>query len=132
MYFIKNKLIVPFIFFIVNLSMIFFFVFFSYEAYFQSDAAVSNILAKEIWQTKNLFHSEWWFVNGDIWGLGKQIFFIPFAILKVNNYFVHSFVVFIWIVLALLCIFYIFYTVTRCGEKSIILNQKPKIMDIIV
>jgi hypothetical protein len=119
MYFIKNKLIIPFIFFIVNLSMIFFFVFFSYEAYFQSDAAVSTILAKEIWQTKNLFPSEWWFVNGDIWGLGKPTFFIPFAALNINNYFVYSMVVSIWIILALLCIFYIFYKQIHCNNKEI-------------
>jgi hypothetical protein len=71
-----------------------FYIFKTYRAFFNSDAAIANILADEIVETGSFFPSHWWYVNNDLWVFYKQLLVIPWAILGKNGYFAHAFTVF--------------------------------------
>lgn len=78
-----------------SLYEISFYIFKTYRAFFNSDAAVANILAEEIVISKTLFPSHWWYVNNDLWVFYKQALVIPWVIFGKNSYFAHAFTVFV-------------------------------------
>lgn len=71
-----------------------FYIFKTYRAFFNSDAAIANILAEEIVVSGSLFPSHWWYVNNDLWVFYKQLLVIPWVLLGKNGYFAHAFSVF--------------------------------------
>ncbi len=72
-----------------------FYIFKTYRAYFNSDAAIANILAEEIVLAGSFFPDHWWYVNNDLWVFYKQALVIPWVLLGKNGYFAHAFTVFI-------------------------------------
>ncbi|MDD3342799.1 MAG: hypothetical protein PHR87_04405 [Sulfurospirillaceae bacterium] len=72
-----------------------FYIFKTYRAFFNSDAAIANILAEEIVLSGSFFPSHWWYVNNDLWVFYKQALVIPWVLLGKNGYFAHAFTVFI-------------------------------------
>ncbi|MDD2383160.1 MAG: hypothetical protein PHN18_03130 [Sulfurospirillaceae bacterium] len=72
-----------------------FYIFKTYRAFFNSDAAIANILAEEIVLEGSFFPSHWWYVNNDLWVFYKQALVIPWVLLGKNGYFAHAFTVFI-------------------------------------
>jgi len=71
-----------------------FYIFKTYRAFFNSDAAIANILAEEIVLAGSFFPSHWWYVNNDIWIFYKQLLVIPWVLAGKNGYFAHAFTVF--------------------------------------
>jgi len=71
-----------------------FYIFKTYRAFFNSDAAIANILAEEIVLAGSFFPSHWWYVNNDLWIFYKQILVIPWVLAGKNGYFAHAFTVF--------------------------------------
>lgn len=71
-----------------------FYIFKTYRAFFNSDAAIANILAEEIVVAGSVFPSHWWYVNNDLWVFYKQILVIPWVLMGKNGYFAHAFTVF--------------------------------------
>ena len=88
-------LLVALLFLGVALYEVSFYIFKTYRAYFNSDAAIANILAEEIVLSGSLFPSHWWYVNNDLWIFYKQLLVIPWVIIGKNGYFAHAFTVFI-------------------------------------
>jgi hypothetical protein len=72
-----------------------FYIFKTYRAYFNSDAAIANILAEEIVHAGTFFPTHWWYVNNDLWVFYKQLLVIPWVYLGKNGYFAHAFTVFL-------------------------------------
>ena len=71
-----------------------FYIFKTYRALFNSDAAIANILAEEIVVAGSIFPSHWWYVNNDLWVFYKQLLVIPWVLMGKNGYFAHAFTVF--------------------------------------
>ena len=71
-----------------------FYIFKTYRAFFNSDAAIANILAEEIVLAGTFFPSHWWYVNNDLWVFYKQLLVIPWVLAGKNGYFAHAFTVF--------------------------------------
>ena len=71
-----------------------FYIFKTYRAFFNSDAAIANILAEEIVLAGTFFPSHWWYVNNDLWVFYKQLLVIPWVLAGKNGYFAHAFSVF--------------------------------------
>ena len=71
-----------------------FYIFKTYRAFFNSDAAIANILAEEMVVAGSFFPSHWWYVNNDLWIFYKQILVIPWVLVGKNGYFAHAFMVF--------------------------------------
>ena len=71
-----------------------FYIFKTYRAFFNSDAAIANILAEEMVLTGTFFPSHWWYVNNDLWVFYKQLLVIPWVLAGKNGYFAHAFTVF--------------------------------------
>ena len=64
-----------------------FYIFKTYRALFNSDAAIANILAEEIVVAGSIFPSHWWYVNNDLWVFYKQLLVIPWVLMGKNGYF---------------------------------------------
>ena len=71
-----------------------FYIFKTYRAFFNSDAAIANILAEEMVLSGSFFPSHWWYVNNDLWIFYKQLLVIPWVLAGKNGYFAHAFTVF--------------------------------------
>jgi hypothetical protein len=71
-----------------------FYIFKTYRAFFNSDAAIANILAEEMVLAGSFFPSHWWYVNNDLWVFYKQLLVIPWVLVGKNGYFAHAFTVF--------------------------------------
>jgi len=67
-----------------------FYIFCTYQAFFNSDAAIANILAEEIVRTGSLFPKDWWYVNGDLWVFYKHLLLIPWVLAGENGFFAHA------------------------------------------
>ena len=67
-----------------------FYIFSSYQAFFNSDAAIANILAEEIVRTGELFPKTWWYVNDDLWVFYKHLLLIPWVMAGENSFFAHG------------------------------------------
>ena len=50
-----------------------FYIFKTYRAFFNSDAAIANVLAEEIVLSGSFFPSHWWYVNNDLWIFFKHV-----------------------------------------------------------
>ncbi|MFH1020421.1 MAG: hypothetical protein V1782_07400 [Pseudomonadota bacterium] len=72
-----------------------FYIFCSYEAFFNSDAAIANILAEEIVRAGELFPKTWWYVNDDLWVFYKHLLLIPWVMAGENGFFAHGVSVFL-------------------------------------
>ncbi|MBV5278220.1 MAG: hypothetical protein J0647_04170, partial [Campylobacteraceae bacterium] len=94
--FIKN---IPFVGAILLLSFVLyevsFYIFKTYRAFFNSDAAIANVLAEEIVLSGSFFPSHWWYVNNDLWIFFKHVLVIPWVLAEKNGYFAHAFTVFL-------------------------------------
>lgn len=94
--FVKN---IPFVGAILLLSFVLyevsFYIFKTYRAFFNSDAAIANVLAEEIVLSGSFFPSHWWYVNNDLWIFFKHVLVIPWVIAGKNGYFAHAFTVFL-------------------------------------
>jgi len=75
---------------IINIFLIIYYQAFIYKAFFNSDAAIANILAQEIFDKGSYYPKSWWYVNGDIWTLFKHTLVIPFSLLGFEAYNVHT------------------------------------------
>ena len=71
-----------------------FYIFKTYRAFFNSDAAIANILAEEMVLAGSFFPSHWWYVNNDLWIFYKQLLVIPWVLAGKNGYFAHAVTVF--------------------------------------
>ena len=67
-----------------------FYIFCSYQAFFNSDAAIANILAEEIVRTGEFFPKNWWYVNDDLWVFYKHVLLIPWVLAGENSFFAHG------------------------------------------
>lgn len=77
----------------VNVFFIVYYQAFIYRAFFNSDAAIANILAQEIINQASYYPDSWWYVNGDIWTFYKHTLAIVFTLLGFSAYNVHTLVV---------------------------------------
>lgn len=89
---LKLKLFFAFIF-VTNIVLILYYQAFIYKGFFNSDAAIANILAQEIISQKSYYPQSWWYVNGDIWTFYKHTLAITFTSLGFSAYNVHTLVV---------------------------------------
>jgi len=80
-------------FFVINILLIAYYQIGIYPAFFNSDAAIANILADEIASMSSYYPTSWWYVNGDIWTLFKHTLIIPFSVLGFHGYYIHVFAV---------------------------------------
>jgi len=78
-----------------------FYIFSSYQAFFNSDAAIANILAEEIVRTGQLFPKTWWYVNDDLWVFYKHLLLIPWVMAGENSFLAHGVSVAIVIVITM-------------------------------
>ncbi len=67
-----------------------FYIFCSYQAFFNSDAAIANILAEEIVRAGEFFPKTWWYVNDDLWVFYKHLLLIPWVMAGENGFFAHG------------------------------------------
>ena len=67
-----------------------FYIFYSYQAFFNSDAAIANILAEEIVRSGEFFPKTWWYVNNDLWVFYKHLLLIPWVMAGENGFFAHG------------------------------------------
>ncbi|MCX5864555.1 MAG: hypothetical protein NTW42_05735 [Deltaproteobacteria bacterium] len=67
-----------------------FYIFCSYQAFFNSDAAIANILAEEIVRAGEFFPKTWWYVNNDLWVFYKHLLLIPWVMAGENSFFAHG------------------------------------------
>ena len=72
-----------------------FYIFCSYRAFFNSDAAIANILAEEIVRAGDFFPKNWWYVNNDLWVFYKHLLLIPWVMAGQNSFFAHGVSVFL-------------------------------------
>ena len=72
-----------------------FYIFCSYRAFFNSDAAIANVLAEEIVRAGKFFPPTWWYVNNDLWVFYKHLLLIPWVLARQNGFFAHGFSVFL-------------------------------------
>ncbi|MBU4119677.1 MAG: hypothetical protein KJ555_13060, partial [Proteobacteria bacterium] len=66
------------------------YIFCSYQAFFNSDAAIANILAEEIVRAGEFFPKTWWYVNNDLWVFYKHLLLIPWVMAGENSFFAHG------------------------------------------
>lgn len=78
-----------------------FYIFGSYQAFFNSDAAIANILAEEIVRSGDFFPKTWWYVNNDLWVFYKHLLLIPWAMAGENSFFAHGVSVFLVIIVTM-------------------------------
>lgn len=97
-----------------------FYIFRTYRAFFNSDAAIANVLAEEMVLSGSFFPSHWWYVNNDLWVFYKQILVIPWVLLGKNGYFAHAFTVF-GVTLFMVIILYWFL-------RSLMLSRSASVM----
>ncbi|MDK9692911.1 MAG: hypothetical protein OEL19_01530 [Sulfurimonas sp.] len=74
----------------LNSLFLFYYQAFIYRGFFNSDAAIANILAQEIISQNSYYPQSWWYVNGDIWTFYKHTFAIIFTLLGLHAYDVHT------------------------------------------
>ena len=67
-----------------------FYIFCSYQAFFNSDAAIANILAEEIVRAGEFFPKTWWYVNSDLWVFYKHLLLIPWVMAGENGFLAHG------------------------------------------
>lgn len=91
--------------FLINVFLFFYYQIFIYKAFFNSDAAIANILAQEIIDKGSYYPSNWWYVNGDIWTLFKHTLAIPLHLAGFASYDVHTIVVLGFFVFSLFATF---------------------------
>lgn len=78
---------------ITNIFFVIYYQVFIYKAFFNSDAAIANILAQEIITQGSYYPSSWWYVNGDIWTVFKHTLAVPLTLFGFSAYNVHTIVV---------------------------------------
>lgn len=74
----------------LNILFLFYYQAFVYRAFFNSDAAIANILAQEIISQNSYYPQSWWYVNGDIWTFFKHTLAIVFTLFGLHAYDVHT------------------------------------------
>ena len=90
-----------FLFLALNFLFLFYYQAFIYRAFFNSDAAIANILAQEIIEQGSYYPQSWWYVNGDIWTFFKHTLAIIFTLLGLHAYDVHTLTVISFFLLSL-------------------------------
>ena len=82
----------PFFILIVVLNLLFLFYYQTsvYRGFFNSDAAIANILAQEIISQNSYYPQSWWYVNGDVWTFFKHTLAIIFTLIGLHAYDVHT------------------------------------------
>ena len=78
------------ILFLINIITLLYFNFVTSEMLFHSDSAVKNILSEEIYNSKNLLLSDWYYVNGDVWFLSSPILITFLLCFFENSFLLHS------------------------------------------
>ena len=73
-----------------NLVALFYYLFYAYKYQFHSDAAATNLLAQEIYQTGHYFPSDWNYVNGDLWVVMMQTWVVLLMPFFKNGYALHA------------------------------------------
>lgn len=84
-----------------NILIIFYYQYFTYRAFFNSDAAITNILAQEMISQKSYYPNTWWYVNGDIWTFYKHTLAAIFILAGFSAYTVHTAVVLVFFIFSL-------------------------------
>lgn len=74
----------------INLVLLFYYVFKGYMVDFHSDSAAKSLLAEEIWRTGRFFPTDWNYVNGDLWVLFGHLFILPFLPWVENGFLLHA------------------------------------------
>lgn len=90
--FFESK-ILPSLFFVLltmNMGLLFYYIFFSYENSFHSDSATKVLLAREIYDSKQFFPNHWNYVNGDLFIIFGHIFIIPLLEVLPAGYTAHA------------------------------------------
>jgi len=85
----------------INIVLVAYYIGHEYQAYFHSDAAVKNLLAREIYKSHTYFPSDWNYVNGDLWVLFGQTYIFPLLPFFKNDFRLHAFSGFISAILIL-------------------------------
>lgn len=73
-----------------DIFSIFYYQSFIYRGFFNSDAAIANILAQEIINQNSYYPNSWWYVNGDIWTIFKHTLVIPLSFFGFLEYDIHT------------------------------------------
>ena len=74
----------------INIAMMLYYVFATYRYGFTSDAAASNLLAQEIYESGHFFPRDWQFVNGDLWVVFMHAWMVPFLAFIKNGFALHA------------------------------------------
>lgn len=99
---------------LANISLVVHYIAFEYQAYFHSDAAVKNLLAREIYKNHTYFPSDWNYVNNDLWVLFGQTYIFPLLSFFKNDFRLHAFSG----IVSAFFIFYGTYLITGMATKS--------------
>ena len=75
---------------LINISLVFYYIFVNYKAYFHSDSAAKNLIAQEIFETGQYFPSDWYYINGDLWVLSGHTYIVPMLSFFSNSYSLHA------------------------------------------
>jgi hypothetical protein len=75
---------------VVNLALLFWYVFFGYQHYFHSDSAAKVLLAREIFDTGNFFPGDWNYANSDLFIIFGHIFIIPLLFFMPAGFLAHA------------------------------------------
>tara|TARA_R110001583_G_scaffold132895_1_gene284807 strand:+ start:3531 stop:5507 length:1977 start_codon:yes stop_codon:yes gene_type:complete len=70
--------------------MLFYYNFETYKLSFNSDAAVKNLMAREVFESGRIILSDWYYANGDIWVLFGPIVTAPLLLFFDNSFFLHG------------------------------------------
>lgn len=76
--------------FILNITLLLWYIFVGYQIYFHSDSAAKVLLAREIFDSGNFFPPGWNYVNGDLFVLFGHAFIIPLLAFMSAGFTVHA------------------------------------------
>lgn len=79
-----------FVLLIINISLLFYYIFFNYADSFHSDSASKVLLAREIYESQEFFPKTWNYVNGDISIVFGHIFIVPLLAFIPAGYIAHA------------------------------------------
>lgn len=77
--------------FFVNIAFVVWYIGVGYQQFFNSDAAVNNLLALEILKSGSYFPPYWNYVDSSLWVLGGHTFILPLLKIFPDGYGLHAF-----------------------------------------
>lgn len=74
----------------LNIVGLCYYLFYTYKYQFHSDSAAANLLAQEIYETRQYFPRDWNYANGDLWVVLMQTWILPMIPFFKNGYGLHA------------------------------------------